>query len=347
MEKDILKEAIADAEKIRSTAFQSAKLALEEAFQPRLKSLISAKIKEEIGDDDDEESITDGNEEEIEPSNDEEIEVSEENPDSIDIPIGGDDEEVDVTTDPETGDKTVDVTVEPEEEINLTVDGQDVPINPEETSDETNEEEFNIDELENPSVDEDVDINIDLEDDEDEQGDIDEDVDINIDTEEAPEESEEEIDIDLEPENEEDDEIEEVTKVKSELTETKNQLDNAYEVVGILRGKLNEINLLNSKLLYSNKIFRGYALNNDAKMKIVESIDRAKTVREAKLIYQTLVETIASKTEKKAKPFVKAITESIASTKIASTKPKKIINENVDVYAETMKARNKKLAGIE
>jgi hypothetical protein len=105
---------------------------------------------------------------------------------------------------------------------------------------------------------------------------------------------------------------------------------------------------LNSKLLYSNKIFRSFSLDNNSKVKVIEGIDRAKTIREAKLIYLTLCESISNKANKKpVKNFVKTITENIASTKIASTKPKtkKIINENVDIDEQVL--RYQKLAGIE
>ena len=48
---DILKEAIADAKAVRETALQNAKMALEEAFTPQLKNMLSAKLKEdEMGD---------------------------------------------------------------------------------------------------------------------------------------------------------------------------------------------------------------------------------------------------------------------------------------------------------
>ena len=44
---DLLKEAIADAKAVRETALQNAKMALEEAFTPHLKSMLSAKLAEE------------------------------------------------------------------------------------------------------------------------------------------------------------------------------------------------------------------------------------------------------------------------------------------------------------
>ena len=49
---DILKEAIADAKAVRETALENAKMALEEAFTPQIKSMLSAKLKEDDMDDD-------------------------------------------------------------------------------------------------------------------------------------------------------------------------------------------------------------------------------------------------------------------------------------------------------
>ena len=55
MSKDLLKEAIADAKAVRSTAIANAKLALEEAFTPKLQSMLSAKLQEDEMDDEEEE----------------------------------------------------------------------------------------------------------------------------------------------------------------------------------------------------------------------------------------------------------------------------------------------------
>ena len=49
---DLLKEAIADAKAVRETALANAKMALEEAFTPQLKSMLSKKIQHEIEDED-------------------------------------------------------------------------------------------------------------------------------------------------------------------------------------------------------------------------------------------------------------------------------------------------------
>ena len=49
---DLLKDAIADAKAVRETALANAKLALEEAFTPRIQSMLSQKIQSEIEDED-------------------------------------------------------------------------------------------------------------------------------------------------------------------------------------------------------------------------------------------------------------------------------------------------------
>ena len=49
---DLLKEAIADAKAVRETALANAKMALEEAFTPKLKSMLAQKIQQEIEDED-------------------------------------------------------------------------------------------------------------------------------------------------------------------------------------------------------------------------------------------------------------------------------------------------------
>ena len=76
--------------------------------------------------------------------------------------------------------------------------------------------------------------------------------------------------------SEEDEEEEE----KSQLTKFLNSNLNSFrhrDVVKYLRTKLNEVNLLN-KLLFTNKLFRGFGLSNDQKMKVVETFDRAKQI---------------------------------------------------------------------
>ena len=112
------------------------------------------------------------------------------------------------------------------------------------------------------------------------------------------------------------------------------RLKEAYAVIQFLRSKINEVNLLNSKLLFSNKIFKKHSLAESQKITVIENFDRASSLREVKLVYATLSEAL--KTAK-----IRTLKESFASKPIASTKPKAIISE-----ANDMADRLRKLAGL-
>ncbi len=137
---------------------------------------------------------------------------------------------------------------------------------------------------------------------------------------------------------EEEDEEEKVDEAKSdeELEEANAKLREAYAVITFLRSKINEVNLLNSKLLFSNKIFKKHSLTENQKLTVIENFDRASSLREVKLVFATLSEALKS-----AKTNVKPLKESFASKPIASTRPKTIINEGDD-----MASRLRKLAGL-
>lgn len=126
----------------------------------------------------------------------------------------------------------------------------------------------------------------------------------------------------------------------------KRQLNEAEEVIRYVKGQLNEVNLLNAKLLYTNKLFKEYNMNNEQKMRIVEMFDLAKNVREVKLTYANIAESLnfgGSEIKRKAKAptSVQAITEGLASGAVASTKPSKVI-----ISEGKFAARMKQLAGI-
>jgi outer membrane lipopolysaccharide assembly protein LptE/RlpB len=109
-----------------------------------------------------------------------------------------------------------------------------------------------------------------------------------------------------------------------------------------IKGTINEVNLLNAKLLFTNKLFRSYDLTNEQKMKVVETLDRTGNVREVKLVFSTLAESFKfNGTVKKQKSS--KINESFASKPVASTAPKK---EVIAESTNTMADRFKKLANI-
>tara|TARA_R110000868_G_scaffold966_2_gene7287 strand:+ start:2468 stop:3748 length:1281 start_codon:yes stop_codon:yes gene_type:complete len=118
------------------------------------------------------------------------------------------------------------------------------------------------------------------------------------------------------------------------------------QAVKLLRGKLHEVNLLNAKLLYTNKIFRKEGLSTDQKVMVVENFDRASTVREVKMVYTVLVETLtsAARVVKTTKSGKKVVAEGLASKATPSTAPKK---ESTEVLAENSVAKRlQQLAGI-
>ena len=159
---------------------------------------------------------------------------------------------------------------------------------------------------------------------------------------EVNEQDEDDIDLEeiLKALSEQDDEEEE--KAEEQVSKLKSELGEHRKVVQYLRGKLNEVNLLNAKLLFTNKLFRAHGLTNEQKLKVVETFDRAKNLREVKLVFSTLAESFGSRTTSTSKPIKES--KGSASKAIASTKPKstpKVIEEGFD-----MKQRFQKLANI-
>jgi hypothetical protein len=371
----LLKEAIADAKAVRETAIANAKIALEEAFTPRLQSILSRKIQAEAEDMEDEIEV---NEEygadDVSATDSSEIGAGEgstesgtdgANPTGIatdaHTELGDTDTE---TAEPGKEDdhtEVVDTLTEEEEETNF--DSMEAPV--EEDEDELDLEAI-IRELEGEVEDDEMSM----------EGEEEmEAPEMEVPAEEPAMEGEEEMEVpamDAEVSEEEmefDDEIdldeilremgygeeeEEVATTEGEeemevpamdaVAEKEAELEEAYSTIKSLRKTINEVNLLNAKLLYTNKLFRGYNLTNEQKIKVVENLDRTSNVREVKLVYATLAESMKfTGTEKKVSAAKKNITEGLASKVVASTAPKKeIISESVNTMAD----RFKKLAGI-
>ena len=370
MNSKLLKEAIADAKAVRETALANAKIALEEAFTPKLQSMLSKKLQEEIeGDESDKEEdaaekLTQENDVSSEigkgdgtkmpaakafDSAAESDELSAADVDKQTAPTGeedenaekvgeiteGEEEEEDVTgATPETGmnegeEATDDVDAEIDEiikELEAAADGEDETSAADAAEDAAEyktegEEEAPVaaEPTEEPVAEEDE---IDLDEILREMGYGDEP------TEEAPATTEGE---------ESDDELD---ALKAELKSVQSELGEAISVIKSLKGTINEVNLLNAKLLYVNKLFRSFNLTNEQKSKVVETLDRTKNVREVKLVFSTIAESFKIGTGVARKTTTK-LTESYASKPAASTAPKQIIAED-----NSASDRFKKLAGI-
>ena len=164
--------------------------------------------------------------------------------------------------------------------------------------------------------------------------------------EEGEGEGEEELDLEAiirELEAQDAKDTEQKHAMATKMADLQKELAEYRKVVEVLRGKLNEVNLLNAKLLYTNKIFRKEGLTNEQKISILESFDRAVNVREVKMVYATLAEamTVTAKTAKGRTSSSKVVTEGLASKPTVSTAPKKeILEEN------TVAKRLQQLAGI-
>jgi hypothetical protein len=134
--------------------------------------------------------------------------------------------------------------------------------------------------------------------------------------------------------------------INEENEALKKQLAESLSTVKYMKGVLAETNLLNAKLLYTNKLFKGKSLTEDQKLKIINTFDLTKNIREVKLAYTVLAESInsgASVVKKKTNTTAQTITEGLASKPVSSTKPDSTI---VEPQAEVMTSRFQKLAGI-
>ena len=111
------------------------------------------------------------------------------------------------------------------------------------------------------------------------------------------------------------------------IAEEKSELEEAIETINTLRSELNEVNLLNAKLLYVNKLFKAKNLTESQKLKVIASFDKATNVKEAKVVFESLESAINT-------PAKKAIKESLGfASKAVGNAPNKSIVESNDVIS--------------
>ena len=353
---NLLKEAIADAKAVRETAIANAKLALEEAFTPKLQSMLSRKIEEDMEDEDDtvEEQSDSSNigagDNKVNYADGNDEEKAETKTSSAAPGTEGEDKVVDKLTENEDEEEsTAEMYKEEEDEDEVTETEDEEEVAEEEDSELDAELAEIIKELE--AEDEEGTAEMAMEDeDEDEVSETEDDEVSETEDDEVSETEDDEVaedeELDLEEIikslKEEDDEDETASELKEEedeetKTETEKELEEAYATIKSLKGTINEVNLLNAKLLFSNKLFRSHNLTEGQKMRVIETFDRAANVREVKLVFSTLAESLSAGATRKT-----SITESIASKATKSTKPAKA----VIVEANQFNNRMKKLAGL-
>ena len=310
---DLLKEAIADARAVKETALANAKIALQEAFAPRIESMLAAKLSEEL---EDEEMPEDGNMDLDMDSNDEmsnDMESNDVGDLSIDVNNDGEFDKFDITS------------REP-----LANDNEENPEDLNSEYDENEEDDLNLESIirELEGMDDEAEMPVEESYDEgfgmsadDHEDNIDEIIEAIL----------REVDEPMEGDN-----SDEVAELQTELKQKDEDLQEAYNTVKQLKSIISEVNLLNAKLLYTNKLFRNFDLNESQKMKVLENFDRAGTTREVKLVFSTIAESLKTPTKKRV------VKESYASKPTASTKPTAtILSEGFE-----MADRWKKLAGL-
>jgi hypothetical protein len=374
--KDLFKEAIADAKQVREAALANAKVALEEALTPRLQSMLSIKLQEmesedeiesEIASDDEmEEYGMGGYNEEVEEgfktaqgqwdaeddsdTLEEEFDLSEilaelEAEDKEEMKEAKE-EETEEEVEDEAGEETEteedvevkDLTVDQLKDIIKDIVNQELESEEYETSEEETDEEEMIDlggEEEMMSEEEiggnNEEINL-----EELLAELDA---LNSDEDMSDDEmtmirkkfqrSDDEILRDYEKGERSQDFADEAKMMKKDLKE-------AIETIGTLRSELQEVNLLNAKLLYVNKIFKSKNLTESQKVKVIASFDKAETAKEAKIIFESLESTLTANSGKSQ------IKESLGfASKAAGMAPKNQIVEVNDTLS-----RMQQLAGI-
>ena len=354
MSKQNLKDVIAEAKTIRETALVQAKLALEEAFTPHLQSILAAKLNELEEDKDEDEALENIAEEAMEETLDLEAllaETEDENLEEAKKDEEGEEEKAGEEAGEEGEEKADEKT---EEEVDIT------ELSPEEVEDYIRkiaaeefekleagqgeelpgmgdemggEEEIDLD----AELGEGEDINLDEMKDEDEDKKMEENIeseisedDINIDELLAEFGLSEEEEV---SENADADEDDSKSKMEEELAQ-------ALATIDELRSTLQEVNLLNAKLLYMNKVFKGQNLTESQKVQVVKTFDKAESAKEAKLVYESLISTFTKKEEKAP------IKESLGFASKASGIIAGSTNRNQVIDSDAQVDRWAKLAGL-
>lgn len=320
--RDLFKEAIAEAKSIREAAILNAKEALEESLTPHLKSMLAAKLQEMEEAEDLKEMKHDEDMDEAqvtEAEND-----SEESEDEAGEEAEGEEEEAGEEAEMEAEDEEVEVAdmdVEDLKDLIRDLIQQEM---------EPMEDEMAAD----------MEVDADMEAGEEAP----------MDMVAADDQDQEEIDLEeLLAELEALDKEEKIYEAQGNIDAHKENphdqlqqdLKEAIETINTLKSELAEVNLLNAKLLYVNKVFRNNNLNEDQKVKIIASFDKAETVKEVKLVFDTVKDSLVSEAAKPAKKVFREHKSFASKATGNAPKPKEV----VPMVSEQV-LRMQKLAGI-
>jgi hypothetical protein len=334
--KNLFKEAIADAKAVREAALANAKAALEEALTPKLQSMLAAKLNEM--DYDSEVNALEDAEEEME-----EGMYPEDTSDEIQDryrATGAALEEEDLEEDFDLSEILAELDEEEKEEIKEAKEKDEEEESEEEETEEV--ADMSVEDLK--ALIKDI-VAQEVGGAEEEAG---EEMSMDMGSEEEVSAGEEEINLDEllaeldalgEGEDMEEESMYEAKKAKmkvkkDEEEEKKKEMKEAIATINTLRSELNEVNLLNAKLLYVNKIFKAKNLSESQKLQVIASFDKATTAKEAKVVFESLNATLTTAPKQ-------AIKESFGfASKAAGVAPKKAIVESNDVITRMQKLAN-------
>ena len=375
--KDLFKQAIAEAKSVREAAIANAKEALEETLTPHLKDMLAAKLQE-MEDSTVEEEVVNEVEEEIEEgSKDKDMDEAKKDDDMDEAkdkaieeeltevqPVGEADEDEAEDDSEESEDGAEEI-----EDAGEELPGEEDAIEGDEDLKDLSVDQFKemirdiiAQEVGGDAAADDMDAG-DIEGMGDEEG-----------MEEPamePEMGAEEDEIDLDElirelesvtEGDKEDEMEEGKKDEKEMEESAEtveedtsvqvnaesdgsdyninrvaDLKEALDTIETLKKELNEVNILNAKLLYVNKIFKANNLTESQKVNVIAAFDKAETVKEVKLVFETVVDNVGTKKETTIKEHKGSASKATGTT---AKKP--------EVISEVSNAvlRMQKLAGI-
>jgi hypothetical protein len=336
----LYQDAILDAKALRASAMANAKAALEEAFEPKIQEMLRLKLSEEMGDDsyqaEAEENIEEMNDAMDQPRmegdysiNDSELEEILAELEELSKVDGADHDKMEEADEDKMKDENLNEAEEEEEEEEAEEEEEEKVEGGEEVGDDTKIIDITLGDLKQvlQSV---------------MAGSQDMGMDIPSDEADADSEAEAEISLDeilaeLEEEGMNYPELEEKKKHDKEEDEKKDkveeELEEANSTIEELRHSLQEVNLLNAKYLYMNKLFKAKTLSESQKVKVINALDRATSVTEVNNTFETLKESFESK---------KQLKESIGfASQAAGMAPKQPIIEQ-----DNMMSRWQKLAGI-
>jgi hypothetical protein len=371
--KDLFKEAIADAKQVREAALANAKAALEEALTPKLQSMISARLQEMDLDEEEVDEVdfmrpydTSDEQQESGYGNREQGMAGKGDVNGHKVNEEDLEEDFDLSAIlAELGDEEDSVNEakekDEEEKMDEAYDKEEMDEakeeETEETEDEESEEETEIegDKITDLTVDQLKDIikdiiSAELEaeeyetpgDEEAEMGGEEMSMDMgDMGGEEEVNLEELLAELDALDEVEEEDEAMYEAKKKKEKEEKdeKDEMKEAIDTINALRNELNETNLLNAKLLYVNKIFKAKNLTESQKLKVIASFDKATTPKQAKELFESIQSSDFGASKKSQ------IKESLGfASKAAGVAPKN--SANTIVESNDVIARMQKLANI-